>query len=134
MTRVGHALLPGADQLYGRVYAVMRFAFVEGDGAYTWRAHPRSPATPMSGGDVLQAVRCSGRNEVVAAVIAACVWRRRANYAQGTEFRDGSSLITTPGRSRAIDDIAARFAGGLDFGRFDIRQADDQGFAARGSR
>lgn len=123
------ASLPGADQLYGRVYAVTRkvFAFVEGDGVRTLRElildHPRHRCQA--------GMFCNRFAARLGEVVPAGERVRLAqagNHAQGTEFRDGSSLIT-PALERAIDDIAARFAGGLDFGRFDIRCADDQGFA-----
>lgn len=46
------------------------------------------------------------------------------NHCQGTLFRDGADLVT-PELSRAIDTLAANFAGGLDVGRFDIRYTSD---------
>ncbi len=51
------------------------------------------------------------------------------NHCQGTMFCDGSDLIT-PALEARIDEIAQGFAGisgkPLDFGRFDLRYADDE--------
>jgi len=50
------------------------------------------------------------------------------NHAQGTEFRDGAQLFT-PELEQAVDQIA-RQIDGFYFGRFDVRYADPQAFAA----
>lgn len=46
------------------------------------------------------------------------------NHLQGTLFLDGAHLIT-PQLTRAMDHLARNFAGGFDFGRFDVRYADE---------
>jgi len=57
------------------------------------------------------------------------------NHCQGTLFRDGADLIT-PELERAIDVLASGFpgplgaAGGLDFGRFDVRYTSDDALRA----
>jgi hypothetical protein len=65
------------------------------------------------------------------------------NHCQGTLFRDGSDLIT-PELAATIDELASSFArdgearggaGGLDFGRFDVRfEAEEDLRAGRGFR
>ncbi|MEL7474320.1 MAG: hypothetical protein AAGK04_13460, partial [Planctomycetota bacterium] len=55
------------------------------------------------------------------------------NHYQGSRFTDGAHLIT-PELERAIDEIASGYRGPngapLDFGRFDIRYADEDGLRA----
>lgn len=47
------------------------------------------------------------------------------NHCQGTLFRDGARLIT-PALNDAISRLSLGFAGGFDFGRFDIRYESDE--------
>jgi len=123
------ASLPGPDQLYGRVYSITRkvFGFVDGDGERTLGElildHPRHRCQAgmffRRFADRIGEVVPAGERVRLA---------QAGNHAQGTEFRDGSDLIT-PELERAIDDIASRFAGGLDYGRFDVRCADERALA-----
>ena len=47
------------------------------------------------------------------------------NHCQGTLFRDGARMIT-PALNDAISRLSLGFAGGFDFGRFDIRYESDE--------
>jgi pimeloyl-ACP methyl ester carboxylesterase len=113
------------DGCRGFIYSITRkdFPHVTGDGARTVEdlihAHPRlrrqSHVFLERLGERAHEVLPAG-NE-----LRLCV---AGNHCQGTQFRDGADLIT-PELTRAIDDLAASFEGGLDFGRFDLRYESD---------
>jgi hypothetical protein len=120
---------PGPDGQAGFIYSITRKDFPElvGDGTRTVEellyAHPRFRRQvdvfldrfP----DMASHVLAEGETLRLAAA---------GNHCQGTLFRDGSDLIT-PGLSAAIDRIARGFAGGLDFGRFDLRYTSEDALA-----
>lgn len=128
---IAGAPAPGARA--GSVYAVTRkvFAHLEGDGRRTLGelilAHPRHRC--QAG---LFFRRFGPRTREVIPAGERVRLAHSGNHAQGTEFRDGSGLIT-PELERAIDAIAARYADdegrGIDFGRFDVRCASDDAFS-----
>ncbi|MBL8880655.1 MAG: hypothetical protein JNG88_16200, partial [Phycisphaerales bacterium] len=124
----------GEQPRAGAIYSVTdkRFSFIEGDGAHTLEEliwlHPRyrmQAATFLA--------RHSARRDHVFARGERFALAVAGNHCQGTEFRDGSHLITPALRER-IDNIARRYDG-FFFGRFDIRYHDaellraGQGFA-----
>lgn len=112
---------PSEGEAAGEVYAVTDkvFSTVTGDGRRTLGAlllaHPRHRCQVRvfhaRFGDRLREVPPAGQAVRLA---------QAGNHAQGTEFRDGTHLVT-PALARAIDELAANFDGGFDFGRFDVR-------------
>lgn len=109
------------DAMQGFIYSITRkeFPVIVGDGSRTLgRLILEHPRYRRQAGVFLTRVggaseRVPGLGERVSLGIA-------GNHCQGTLFRDGSDLLT-PALERAIDAIASRFEGGLDYGRFDIR-------------
>ncbi len=104
-----------------------RFPVVTGDGRSTleqliWQ-HPRFR---------LQARVFLARHPDAAQRVPAAGERvplgRAGNHCQGTEFRNGAHLVT-PELEAALDDIA-RQVRGFHFGRFDVRYACPDSFAA----
>lgn len=119
-----------ADQLEGEIFSITRkrFPVIQGDGKRTleriiWE-HPRfrmQARTFLKRFDA-QSDRVLEDGEILRLAIA-------GNHCQGTMFTDGQDLIT-PELTKAVDDIARAFrhpdtGAAVDFGRFDIRYADD---------
>lgn len=113
------------DGSVGFLYSVTRkeFPVIVGDGCRTLKqlilSHPRyrrqARVFLARLGEACERVPHAG--EQVSLGLA-------GNHCQGALFRDGSDLIT-PALEKAIDELAASFAGGLDYGRFDLRYADE---------
>jgi len=114
---------------HGRLFSVTdkRFPIVAGDGRSTIEqlvaAHPRYrlQADLFRTRHAAQWQRVPERGEHVALA-------RAGNHCQGTEFLNGSWLIT-PALEARIDAIARQFDG-FYFGRFDVRYRDREAFMA----
>ncbi|MDI1288454.1 MAG: alpha/beta fold hydrolase [bacterium] len=110
----------------GSIFSITRKTFPEvtGDGEHTLEeliaAHPRhSLQAPVFAERFPIASRMlPDRGEIVRIGVA-------GNHCQGTQFSDGEDLIT-PELTRAISELALRFDGGFDYGRFDVRYTDDE--------
>jgi hypothetical protein len=119
--------IPG--QVHGHIFSITDkvFSSVHGDGCSTlrqliWR-HPRHR---MQAGTFLQ--RHRGQLDRVLATGETFPLALAGNHCQGTLFRDGSQLITSPLEAK-IDRIARSFPG-FYFGRFDVRYSDLEKFKA----
>ena len=109
----------------GFIYSITRkeFPVLTGDGIHTLEelieTHPRfrRQHRVFLARFVHKTSRVPGAGEHIALGTT-------GNHSQGALFADGVEYIT-PELTRAIDDLAKKFAGGLDFGRFDIRAASE---------
>ncbi|MCW5754566.1 MAG: alpha/beta fold hydrolase [Phycisphaeraceae bacterium] len=114
----------------GRIFAITRkeFSYLVGDGKRSLRklilAHKRYRCQA----DVFF-TRFADRLDKVLPAGEVLRLAEAGNHAQGTLFRDGADLVT-PALEEVIDRIAASFrgrdGGGFDFGRFDVRFADEE--------
>lgn len=117
---------PGNDPACeGFIFSVTRktFPVITGDGVHTLEElilnHPRfrKQANTFLQRHRARAGEVLAPGEALRLAVA-------GNHLQGTLFLDGADLIT-PQLTRAIDTLARDFAGGFDFGRFDVRYADE---------
>ncbi|MBI1189060.1 MAG: alpha/beta fold hydrolase [Tepidisphaera sp.] len=116
----------GEPDCEGFIFSVTlkQFPFIVGDGEQTLEelilAHPRyrKQANVFLNRHHARSGEVLARGESLRLAVA-------GNHAQGTLFLDGAHLIT-PALTRAMDRIAANFKGGFDFGRFDVRYADEE--------
>lgn len=114
----------------GTIFSITRKTFPEltGDGEHTLEelinAHPRySLQAPVFTERFPHASRLlPEKGEAVRLGVA-------GNHCQGALFTDGEDLIT-PELTRSISELALRFRGGLDYGRFDVRYESDEALRA----
>jgi pimeloyl-ACP methyl ester carboxylesterase len=110
----------------GFIFSITRktFPMISGDGVHTLEElilnHPRyrKQANTFLQRHRSRAGEVLAKGESLRLAVA-------GNHLQGTLFLDGAELIT-PQLTRAIDALARNFAGGFDFGRFDVRYANEE--------
>jgi len=115
----------GEPDCEGFIFSITlkQFPVIVGDGVQTLEelilAHPRfrKQANVFLRRHQARAGEVLARGESLRLAVA-------GNHAQGTLFLDGAHLIT-PELTRALDRLASGFRGGFDFGRFDVRYADE---------
>jgi hypothetical protein len=109
----------------GRIFSITRktFPVLIGDGRSTFEdlihRHPRFHCQAH----VFLERFAEQRGRVLAAGETLRL-AQAGNHCQGVKFSDGADLAS-PALEAALDGLAARFAGGLDAGRFDLRYESD---------